>query len=132
MKGQSSATTRSRRDSAIAEVRCLTALLLLPDNPPAAERARAREAEVARDVPRAKERRGPPRRQLPATEKALDVADAQDSRKVSKPGMVIIAEPNPITPDVLFDILLGQRFIVTDRGHEAVDDFRLEITVAAG
>jgi hypothetical protein len=89
--------TTPERSSALCRAlagRCLTALLLLPDNPPAAERARAREAEVARDVPRAKERRGPPRRQLPATEKALDVADAQDSRKVSKPGMVIIAEPN--------------------------------------
>ena len=47
-----------------------------------------------------------------------------------KPGMVIMAEPNPITPDGLFGIFLGHTFIVTESGHEVVDDFPLEIAVA--
>jgi Xaa-Pro aminopeptidase len=49
---------------------------------------------------------------------------------VLKPGMVIMAEPNPITPDGLFGIFLGHTFIVTDTGHEIVDRFPLEIAVA--
>jgi len=47
-----------------------------------------------------------------------------------KPGMVIMAEPNPVTPDGLFGIFLGHTFIVTDEGHEVVDQFPLEIAVA--
>ncbi len=51
---------------------------------------------------------------------------------VLKPGMVIMAEPNPITADGLFGIFLGHTFIVTADGHECVDDFPLEIAVAEG
>jgi Xaa-Pro aminopeptidase len=50
--------------------------------------------------------------------------------KVLKPGMVIMAEPNPITPDGLFGIFLGHTFIVNETGHEVVDNFPLEIAVA--
>jgi len=49
---------------------------------------------------------------------------------VLKPGMVIMAEPNPITPDGLFGIFLGHTYIVTDIGQEICDDFPLEIAVA--
>jgi len=49
---------------------------------------------------------------------------------ILRPGMVIMAEPNPITPDGLFGIFLGHTFIVTDKGHEIVDRFPLEIAVA--
>jgi Xaa-Pro aminopeptidase len=49
---------------------------------------------------------------------------------VLKPGMIIMAEPNPITPDGLFGIFLGHTFIVTRDGHECVDKFPLEIAVA--
>jgi Xaa-Pro aminopeptidase len=49
---------------------------------------------------------------------------------VLKPGMVIMAEPNPITADGLFGIFLGHTFIVNDSGHEIVDKFPLEIAVA--
>ena len=55
---------------------------------------------------------------------------AEDFEQVLKPGMVIMAEPNPITPDGLFGIFLGHTFIVTESGHEVVDDFPLEIAVA--
>jgi Xaa-Pro aminopeptidase len=49
---------------------------------------------------------------------------------VLKPGMVIMAEPNPITADGMFGIFLGHTFIVTETGHEIVDKFPLEIAVA--
>jgi Xaa-Pro aminopeptidase len=49
---------------------------------------------------------------------------------VLKPGMVIMAEPNPITADGLFGIFLGHTFIVNESGHEVVDNFPLEIAVA--
>ncbi len=49
---------------------------------------------------------------------------------VLKPGMVIMAEPNPITADGMFGIFLGHTFIVNDKGHEIVDAFPLEIAVA--
>jgi Xaa-Pro aminopeptidase len=50
---------------------------------------------------------------------------------VMKPGMVVMAEPNPITPDGMFGIFLGHTFIVTEKGHECVDQFPLELVVAA-
>src|SRR5712672_231796 len=51
---------------------------------------------------------------------------------VLKPGMIIMAEPNPITPDGTFGIFLGHTFIVTKDGHEVVDKFPLEIAVEKG
>ena len=53
-----------------------------------------------------------------------------DVDMVLKPGMVIMAEPNPITADGLFGIFLGHTFIVNETGHEIVDKFPLEIAVA--
>src|SRR5712672_291061 len=58
--------------------------------------------------------------------------EAEEIDKVLKPGMIIMAEPNPITPDGLFGIFLGHTFIVTKDGHECVDKFPLEIAVAPG
>jgi Xaa-Pro dipeptidase len=55
---------------------------------------------------------------------------AEAFEQVLRPGMVIMAEPNPITPDGMFGIFLGHTFIVTDSGHEIVDQFPLEIAVA--
>ncbi len=55
---------------------------------------------------------------------------AEKFEEVLKPGMVIMAEPNPITADGLFGIFLGHTFIVTDKGHEVVDEFPLQIAVA--
>jgi Xaa-Pro aminopeptidase len=62
---------------------------------------------------------------------AAEHVSAAAFEEVLKPGMVIMAEPNPITPDGLFGIFLGHTFIVTDTGHEVVDDFPLEIAVAS-
>jgi Xaa-Pro dipeptidase len=55
---------------------------------------------------------------------------AEEFEQVLKPGMIIMAEPNPISADGLFGIFLGHTFIVTDQGHEVVDKFPLEIAVA--
>jgi Xaa-Pro dipeptidase len=55
---------------------------------------------------------------------------AEAFEQVLKPGMIIMAEPNPISADGLFGIFLGHTFIVTDKGHEVVDQFPLEIAVA--
>jgi Xaa-Pro dipeptidase len=55
---------------------------------------------------------------------------AEAFEQVLRPGMVIMAEPNPITPDGMFGIFLGHTFIVTDSGHEIVDQFPLEIAIA--
>jgi Xaa-Pro aminopeptidase len=55
---------------------------------------------------------------------------AEKFEEVLKPGMVIMAEPNPITADGMFGIFLGHTFIVTESGHEVVDRFPLEIAVA--
>jgi Xaa-Pro dipeptidase len=59
-----------------------------------------------------------------------DHINGVESDMVLKPGMVIMAEPNPITADGLFGIFLGHTFIVTGEGHEVVDQFPLEIAVA--
>jgi Xaa-Pro aminopeptidase len=56
--------------------------------------------------------------------------EAREEDQVFKPGMVTMAEPNPITADGMFGIFLGHTFIVTATGHECVDDFPLEIAVA--
>src|SRR5258708_25914366 len=40
-----------------------------------------------------------------------------------KPGMIIMAEPNPITTDGMFGIFLGHTFLVTAKGHACVDKF---------
>jgi Xaa-Pro aminopeptidase len=49
--------------------------------------------------------------------------------QVFKPGMVFMAEPNPITADGNFGIFLGHTFIVTATGHECVDKFPWELAV---
>jgi len=56
--------------------------------------------------------------------------EAREDDKVFMPGMVTMAEPNPITADGLFGIFLGHTFIVTRDGHEVVDKFPLELAVA--
>jgi Xaa-Pro aminopeptidase len=55
--------------------------------------------------------------------------EADEHDKVMKPGMIVMAEPNPITADGLFGIFLGHTFIVTADGHECVDAFPLELVV---
>ena len=56
--------------------------------------------------------------------------EAREADKVFLPGMVTMAEPNPITADGMFGIFLGHTFIVTQDGHEVVDKFPLELAIA--
>jgi Xaa-Pro aminopeptidase len=49
--------------------------------------------------------------------------------RVFRPGMVFMAEPNPITADGNFGIFLGHTFIVTETGNECVDAFPWELAV---
>jgi len=60
----------------------------------------------------------------------LDHIAGIESDMTFKPGMVIMAEPNPITADGMFGIFLGHTYIITDTGNEIVDDFPFEIAVA--
>ena len=53
----------------------------------------------------------------------------EEFEKVLKPGMIMMAEPNPITADGTFGMFLGHTFIITKTGHECVDNFPLELVV---
>jgi Xaa-Pro dipeptidase len=55
--------------------------------------------------------------------------EAREADKIFRPGMVTMAEPNPITADGMFGIFLGHTLIVTADGHEVVDEFPLELAV---
>jgi len=59
-----------------------------------------------------------------------DSVHAEPFEKVFKPGMVFMAEPNPITADGQFGIFVGHTFIVTETGNECVDDFSWALAVA--
>ena len=58
-----------------------------------------------------------------------DHVGAEPFERTFKPGMVFMAEPNPITADGNFGIFLGHTFIVNDKGHEVVDNWPLELVV---
>jgi Xaa-Pro dipeptidase len=59
-----------------------------------------------------------------------DHVDAKPFEQVMKPGMVIMAEPNPITADGMLGMFVGHTFIVTDQGYECCDDFPWELIVS--
>ena len=58
-----------------------------------------------------------------------DHVGAEPFERTFKPGMVFMAEPNPITADGQFGIFLGHTFIVTESGNECVDKFPWELVV---
>jgi Xaa-Pro dipeptidase len=58
-----------------------------------------------------------------------DDVDGEPFEEVFRPGMVFMAEPNPISADGTFGIFLGHTFIVTETGHECVDAFPWELAV---
>jgi Xaa-Pro aminopeptidase len=58
-----------------------------------------------------------------------DHVDGQPFDAVMKPGMVVMAEPNPITADGMLGMFVGHTFIVTADGRECVDQFPLELVV---
>jgi Xaa-Pro aminopeptidase len=55
---------------------------------------------------------------------------AEPFEQVFKPGMVFMAEPNPISADGQFGIFLGHTFIITETGNECCDKFPWELVVA--
>ena len=55
--------------------------------------------------------------------------EAEPFERTFKPGMVFMAEPNPITADGNFGIFLGHTLIVTASGHESIDKWPLELVV---
>src|SRR3954463_16250535 len=55
---------------------------------------------------------------------------AEPFEQTFKPGMVFMAEPNPIPADGQFGIFVGHTFIVTEIGNECVDKFPWELAVA--
>jgi Xaa-Pro dipeptidase len=55
--------------------------------------------------------------------------DAEPFERTFKPGMVFMAEPNPITADGNFGIFLGHTYIVNELGHEIVDQWPFELVV---
>lgn len=60
-----------------------------------------------------------------------DRTECEPFEEVMKPGMVIMAEPNPITADGLLGMFVGHTFIVTETGRECVDTWPLELTVVS-
>ena len=52
-----------------------------------------------------------------------------DCDAVLKPGMVLMPEPNPISADGRLGMFVGHTLIVTEDGHECVDDWPLELVV---
>jgi Xaa-Pro aminopeptidase len=56
-----------------------------------------------------------------------DHVSAEPFEQILKPGMVIMAEPNPITADGTFGIFIGHTFIVNETGHECIDKFPWEL-----
>ena len=60
---------------------------------------------------------------------STDHVDAEPFEQILRPGMVIMAEPNPVTADGNFGIFFGHTFIVNDKGHECVDQFPWELTI---
>jgi Xaa-Pro dipeptidase len=58
-----------------------------------------------------------------------DGVDSEAFEQVFRPGMVFMAEPNPIAADGTFGIFLGHTFIITETGHECVDAFPWELAV---
>jgi Xaa-Pro dipeptidase len=59
-----------------------------------------------------------------------DHVEAEPFEQVMKPGMVIMAEPTPITPDGMFGMFLGHTFIVTGDGYQCCDALPWELLVA--
>jgi Xaa-Pro dipeptidase len=56
-----------------------------------------------------------------------DHIDVEPFEEILKPGMVVMAEPNPVTADGMFGIFLGHTFIVTETGKECIEDFPWEL-----
>ncbi|MDA1001011.1 MAG: M24 family metallopeptidase [bacterium] len=52
---------------------------------------------------------------------------AKEADRIFRPGMVIMSEPNPITPDGRLGSFIGRTYIITENGHERVTNCPLEL-----
>ena len=59
----------------------------------------------------------------------IEKTQVHDYDAILKPGMVLMPEPNPITADGRLGMFVGHTVIVTEDGHECVDDWPLELVV---
>jgi Xaa-Pro aminopeptidase len=59
----------------------------------------------------------------------IEKTDVHDYDAILKPGMVLMPEPNPITADGRLGMFVGHTVIVTETGHECVDDWPLDLVV---
>src|SRR5262249_19500247 len=58
-----------------------------------------------------------------------DHVEAEPDEQTIEPGTVLVVEPNAVSMDGRFGMFFGHTFIVTDDGHECVDQFPWELTV---
>jgi Xaa-Pro aminopeptidase len=59
-----------------------------------------------------------------------DEVHAAEGETVMHPGMVVMAEPNPITADGMLGMFVGHTFIITENGRECVDELPVELLIA--
>jgi Xaa-Pro aminopeptidase len=53
-----------------------------------------------------------------APDVSVEAVHADPEDRSMKPGMTLMLEPNPITPDGLLGLFFGHTFIITESGHE--------------
>lgn len=53
-------------------------------------------------------------------EVTIDGVHAEPGDAIISPGMTLMLEPNPISPDGLLGLFFGHTFIITDRGYDCV------------
>ncbi|MDR5694011.1 MAG: Xaa-Pro peptidase family protein [Armatimonadota bacterium] len=63
----------------------------------------------------------------------VDGVHADPEDRILRPGMTVMLEPNPITPDGLLGLFFGHTFVITETGSERVTgDETLDLLVAEG
>ncbi|HEV2438908.1 MAG TPA: M24 family metallopeptidase [bacterium] len=62
----------------------------------------------------------------------VDGVHAEPEDRVMRPGMELMLEPNPITPDGLLGLFYGHTFLVTETGREVVTGGLPEALLVAG
>ena len=68
-----------------------------------------------------------------APDVSVEAVHADPEDRIIRPGMTLMLEPNPITPDGLLGLFLGHTFIITDSGHERLgSQVPLDLLVARG
>jgi Xaa-Pro aminopeptidase len=58
-----------------------------------------------------------------------DHVSCEPFEEIMRPGMVVMAEPNPITADGMLGMFVGHTFIVTEAGRECVDELPVKLIV---